>query len=625
VTTPSEIDSVYRFGDFRLDTRRQLLHAGPDAQAVALTSKAFAALAHLVRHRDQIVSKAELMQAVWPDVVVEENNLNQVITALRRTFGEKRGEQRFIVTVPGRGYRFVAEVRAETRDSGAVIGATEGAHPLSIAVLPFVNLTGEADKEYFGDGMAEELIHKLSRVAGLRVPARTSSFAYKGRNAHVRDIARELNVSSVLEGSLRSAGERIRVTAQLVDGKSGFQRWSETFDRRLDDIFALQDELTAAIVKAVSREQGAAALPSVVTVPPTRDVQAYQLYLQGIALAARASVPNFKRAAELFGQAIARDPYFARAMCADGIVNLDLAMYFNSGSLAGALPRCEERARQALALDPSLAEAEALLGFVAAHRLRWVQAEQHYRRSFALGTDAQVLLTHGFAVSASAGHLAQGRRTLEQALSLAPGNPAVAMQAAVLQSFQGHDEQALRLAALAETLGWPAHQMPLPIVRSQGARRAGDFAEAVRQMMLIFPEAALQAGIADLVRGFFAALGNTSQRSKTLDAIRATAEQRSELAVASPALTMILVHWAVMLGDVDLAFGIGHRALDRFERDGAIPVLGFIPQLWVLELEPFRRDRRFPELVQRLKLMDYWAEYGAPDGCELRAGRLVVG
>jgi adenylate cyclase len=587
------------------------------------------------------------MQAVWPDVVVEENNLNQVITALRRVFGERRGEHRFIVTVPGRGYRFVAEVHAETRDTRAGSGSgrgaasstqgaassaapaaaspTQGAHPLSVAVLPFVNLTGEAGKEYFGDGMAEELIHKLSRVAGLRVPARSSSFAYKGRNAHVRDIARELNVASVLEGSVRSAGERIRVTAQLVDGKSGFQMWSETFDRRLDDIFTLQDELTAAIVNAVSREQGVVALPSVISIPPTRDVQAYQLYLQGAALAARTSLSNFNHAAELFSQAIARDPYFARAMCADGIVHLERAMYFNSGALASTLPRCEERARQALAIDPSLAEAEALLGFVAAHRMRWTQAEQHYRRSFALGTDAQVLLTHGFTVSVSAGHVRQGCRTLERALDLAPGNPAVAMQAAVLQSFQGHDEEALRLAALAETLGWPAHGVPLPIVRSQAARRAGRFADAAGLMMQIFPEPALRAGMADLVRGFFAALDDVSQRPKALAAVRAAVGRCGELAVAVPALTMIFVHWAVMLGDLDLAFDIGDRAVDRFEAEGAVPVSGFVPQLWLLEMEPFRRDRRFPEFVERLKLVEYWTEYGAPDGCELRAGRLVVG
>jgi TolB-like protein len=624
VDTPSEIDSVYRFGDFRLDTRRRLLFAGTDAQPVALTSKAFAALAHLVRRRDQLVSKEELMQVVWPDVVVEENNLNQVITALRRAFGERRSEHRFIVTVPGRGYRFVAEVRSEMRDAVVAAGAAEGAHPLSIAVLPFVNLTGEVDKDYFGDGMAEELIHKLSRVAGLRVPARTSSFAYKGRNAHVREIARELNVSSVLEGSVRSAGERIRVTAQLVDGKSGFQMWSETFDRRLDDIFTLQDELTAAIVKAVSREQGALRLPSVITVPPARDVQAYQLYLQGAALAARTSLANLNRAVELFGQAIARDPYFARAMCAEGAVHLQRAAYFHSGSLATALTRSDERARQALALDPSLAEAEALLGLVAAHRLRWNEAEEHYRRSFALGTDAQVLLAHGFAVSVSAGHIRQGCRSLEQALALAPGHPAVAMQAAVLQSFQGHDAEALRLVALAETLGWPAHQVPLPIVRSQAARRAGRFTEAAEHMMEVFPEPALRAGMADLVRDIFVALGDTTQRSKALGAIRAAVGQSAELAVATPALTMIFIHWVVMLGDLDLAFDIGHAAIRRFERDGAAPVSGVVPQLWILELEPFRRDRRFLELAQRLKLTEYWAEYGLPDGCELRAGQLVV-
>ncbi len=215
--------AVFIFGEFRLDLRRRLLLAGCDLVPVPLASKAYDTLAYLIQHRDEVVTKDELMRVVWPRVTVEENNLNQVVSALRRAFGERRGEHRFIATVPGRGYRFVAEVHGEPKVAGARIA--------SIAVLPFVNLTGEPEKDYFGDGMAEELIHMLTRVPGLRVPSRTSSFAYKGRGVHVRNIARDLDVSLVLEGSVRSAGERIRVTAQLVNAETGYHQWSQTFDR----------------------------------------------------------------------------------------------------------------------------------------------------------------------------------------------------------------------------------------------------------------------------------------------------------------------------------------------------------------------------------------------------------
>ena len=194
----------YEFGKFRLDpAKRRLLR---DGEPVRLTPKAFDTLLILVQSSGRTLEKDDLMQLVWPDAVVEENNLNQNISALRRALGESPGEHRFIVTEPGRGYRFVADVgttvvpaagsQAERTTSPATSRAAERS---SIAVLPFANLTGDPGKEYFGDGMAEELIHTLGRIPGLKVPSRTSSFSYKGRNIDVRQIARDLEVGAVLE------------------------------------------------------------------------------------------------------------------------------------------------------------------------------------------------------------------------------------------------------------------------------------------------------------------------------------------------------------------------------------------------------------------------------------------
>jgi len=198
----------------------------------------------------RLLDKSTLIAAVWPNVVVEENNLNQVISALRRALGDGSGGRRFIITVPGRGYQFVAPVR-EVRDAISshppTVHAPAGDRA-SIAVLPFASLSSDPEKDYFGDGIAEELIHLLARVPGLKVPARTSSFAYKGRNVDVRQIARELGVGMLLEGSVRSAGDSIRVTAQLINAESGYHIWSQTFDRRFADVFKLQDELAGAIV-----------------------------------------------------------------------------------------------------------------------------------------------------------------------------------------------------------------------------------------------------------------------------------------------------------------------------------------------------------------------------------------
>ena len=164
-------------------------------------------------------------------------------------------------------------------------------------MLPFANLTGDPGKEYFSDGMAEELIHTLAHLPGLRVPARTSSFAYKGRNIDVRQIARDLQVAAVLEGSVRSAGKRIRVTAQLIDAESGYHIWSQNYDRKFEDLFELQDALATEIVRALRSHLGSDLSGALPHVPPTRDIDAYHLYLRSLELADNPIV-NMPRAAQ---------------------------------------------------------------------------------------------------------------------------------------------------------------------------------------------------------------------------------------------------------------------------------------------------------------------------------------
>ena len=254
----------YSFGEYRLDLARgTLLKAGAD---VKLRPKSFEVLRLLIERHGQLVTKDELLAAVWGHTVVTEDSIFQCLIDVRRAIGDE--SQQMIKTVPRRGYIFDVPVTvsdAASRDYGVTVsgiaapereaaGRSSAPSPpqsgprllrngllvpvdrstprSSIAVLPFTNLTGDAGKEYFGDGLAEELIHVLARVPGLSVAARTSSFAYKGRNADVRQIARELEVGTVLEGSVRSAGERIRVTAQLIDGETGFHLWSQHYDRR---------------------------------------------------------------------------------------------------------------------------------------------------------------------------------------------------------------------------------------------------------------------------------------------------------------------------------------------------------------------------------------------------------
>jgi TolB-like protein len=250
----------YEFNNFRLDPQQRLLLSGAEGRPIPMAPKVFDTLLYFIERRGELLDKTTLMKAIWPNIVVEENSLNQNISTLRRVLGESPGEHRFIVTEPGRGYRFVADVKTVTVPASAPRAGVPAEAPpppaapisspgqpsrSSIAVLPFANLTGDPGKEYFSDGMAEELIHTLARIPGLRVPARTSSFAYKGRNTDVRQIARDLQVGAVLEGNVRSADERIRVTAQLIDAESGYHLWSQNYDRKFEDIFELQDALAA--------------------------------------------------------------------------------------------------------------------------------------------------------------------------------------------------------------------------------------------------------------------------------------------------------------------------------------------------------------------------------------------
>ncbi|MCB1643629.1 MAG: tetratricopeptide repeat protein, partial [Xanthomonadales bacterium] len=231
----------------------------------------------------------------------------------------------------------------------------------SIAVLPFVNLSGDPSNEYFGDGLAEELLNVLVRIEGLRVTARTSSFQYKGRNLDIREIARDLGVATVLEGSVRRAGERVRITAQLIRATDGFHLWSETFDRELADIFAVQDEISQAIANALQS-----------TLQPTSgggerrhtsNIAAYEAYLRGRFAMNQRTGPTLERAVEEFRQAIALDPDYAAAysgLSDSYLLQSDYARLSNAESIRLAEPL----ARRAIELDPGLAEAHASMGLL---------------------------------------------------------------------------------------------------------------------------------------------------------------------------------------------------------------------------------------------------------------------
>jgi TolB-like protein/Tfp pilus assembly protein PilF len=284
----------------------------------------------------------------------------------------------------------------------------------SIAVLPFINLSADPENEYFSDGVTEEIINALSKVQTLRVAARTSAFAFKGKNVDVRTVGRQLNVSTVMEGSVRRAGNRLRVTAQLIDVADGFHLWSETYERELQDVFAIQDEIARAIVGALKVKLLGAQEMSLVQ-PPTVDVDAYALYLKGRFYWNKRTEAGLRKGAELFEQAIARDPTYvlAHVGLADSFGVLG---YYDHLPPLEVFPKARAAALRALDLDRTCAEAYASLGYVRLyHDWNWREAEEAIQRALALNPRySTAILYHGNFLVVM-GRPLEGRRVFEDA------------------------------------------------------------------------------------------------------------------------------------------------------------------------------------------------------------------
>jgi TolB-like protein len=253
----------FSFSDQILDVdRRELRRSG---ELIALEPQVFDLLVYLVENRDRVVSKDDLLEAVWGGRIVSESAMTSRITAVRKAVGDSGKAQRLIRTVPRKGMRFVGVVREEQKPAASIDArpaATENPPgPLlslpdkpSIAVLPFANLNGDPEQEYFADGVVEEIITALSKIRWFFVIARNSSFSYQGRAVDVTQVGRELGVRYVIEGSVRKSGDRVRIAAQLIDTASGNHLWAERYDRELADIFAVQDDITERVVSAIEPE-----------------------------------------------------------------------------------------------------------------------------------------------------------------------------------------------------------------------------------------------------------------------------------------------------------------------------------------------------------------------------------
>ena len=310
----------YLFEEYAFDTDRRELHRGADVVSVA--PQVFDLLDYLIRNRERVVSKDDLINAIWNGRIVSDAALTTRLNAARTAIGDSGEEQRLIKTLPRKGFRFVGPVREAQRPASAAVTDNPAEPPKpaltlpdkpSIAVLPFINMSGDPEQEYFADGIVEDIITALSRFKALFVIARNSSFTYKGRAVDVKQVGRELGVRYVLEGSVRKAANRLRITGQLVDTTTGVHLWADRFDGALGDIFDLQDQVTESVVGAIAPAVEKAEVERAKR-KPTESLDAYTVYLRGVAKHYQASKPEANaEALSLLNSAIQLDPNFASA------------------------------------------------------------------------------------------------------------------------------------------------------------------------------------------------------------------------------------------------------------------------------------------------------------------------
>jgi TolB-like protein/Flp pilus assembly protein TadD len=346
------------FGRYRFDVETGRLWSG--AQEVRLTPKASAVLKELVTHAGKPVSKEMLFSTVWNGTAVSDDALISCIQELRRALEDDAKQPRFIETRHRRGYQFVAPLSEQAAQS--IVRQVQPIRDVSaIAVLPFADMSPGRDQDYLCEGLAEELINALTHVDGLRVAARTASFQFRNAGADVRAVGQQLGVGTLLEGSVRKAGDRLRVTVQLVEVATGYQRWSQRFDRRLDDVFAIQDEIAESVVASLRGSDLSGREKQALRRPQT-GAAAYEYYLRGRQHLPRMTQSDLNHSGEMFDKAIELDSGYGPAYAGLAMVHATLYEWF--GAADEDLVRAERASQRALELASGLAESHVARGFV---------------------------------------------------------------------------------------------------------------------------------------------------------------------------------------------------------------------------------------------------------------------
>jgi TolB-like protein/DNA-binding winged helix-turn-helix (wHTH) protein/Tfp pilus assembly protein PilF len=636
--------NLYQFGRFCLDPlKRRLLR---DGEVVKLTPKAFETLLALVEQRGKTVEKDELLNKVWAGTVVEENNLNQCITALRKSLGDSRHESQYIATIPGIGYRFVAEVRVVelennqegSKQSAPPLSDTGGVAPFqtvlddqpdrgvrravryrfliaavlavvllvggyallnrrklraagpavsSIMVLPLDNLSGDPNQEYFADGVTDALIGDLAKLPGLHVISRTSSMHYKGTKKSLPEIAREIKVDAIVEGSVQRSGDRVVIRAQLIHAATDHHLWVQTYERPMSDVLDVQSEIAQTIARQVHVQMTPADEARLVTrhqVSP----KAFDDYLQGRYLYwNKRTEENLNKAIAHFQNAIAEDPNYALAHVglADGYNALGIVQ-IGAMSPQDARRLAQQSATKALALDPTLAEALTALAYVKHYNWDWIGAEQDFKR--AIDLNPNYANAHNFYAGflMSRGRIEESIAESTRARDLDPFSLSISAQRGfLLENARRYDEaiEQLRSVIAMDANHYQAHWF---LGHTYAANKQFEQAVAASQKAVDLSERAPGAlGMLGLAYGL---AGEKDEANKILNELLELNKHR----YVTPAA---LVNVYIGLGEKDQAFNWLEKAFQ--ERSNYLAYLKVFPLL-----DPLRSDPRFARLVQRVGL-----------------------
>ncbi|HEX8068787.1 MAG TPA: winged helix-turn-helix domain-containing protein [Pyrinomonadaceae bacterium] len=583
--------AFYEFGPFRIDLRRHLLLRGDEH--IPLSPKALQTLLVLVEHRGRVVRKEELLGIIWPDSFVEESNLAQNVFVLRKVLGEEKSEHRYIVTVPGAGYRFVAPVRevgaaagaptlppdADARADAAADGVT------SIAVLPFKSLAAAAADDFLGLGLADALITRLSSLKRLAVRPTSAVMQYHGRKHDPAAVGRELNVESLLDGVFQRDGAQIRVSVQFIRVGDGATLWAAQFDESFTNIFSIQDSISEQVARALALKLSGEEQRRL-RQNYTDNTDAFQLYIRGRYFWNQRTAAGLRKGIEYAQQAIALDPTYAPAYV--GLADCyNLLPGYGGCAPKESFPKAKAAALRALEIDAALAEGYASLGFVNyRYEWDWAEAERNFRRAVELKPGyATAHHWYGEALAAAA-RFAESLAALDRAQELDPLSLPISTDYAQTLFFArryGECEAWLR-----RTLEMDQRFVRAHVIRGAALEQLGEYAEA----------AAALARAAELSDGSPLALSGLAHvyalagKKRAARAILRQLEQLSAETYVSP-YNRAVIHAG--LGEQAQALAALEQAVGA--RDVWLVWLGVNPRFDALRAAP-----RFAALLRRVGL-----------------------